>query len=336
MNVATASASLSADVAIALAGQPRISLADLAGSATIIASPSSTPSLDFDSTHDTVGNQHISLAWPNINHLTATTNLAGADPSLGYLSQTTSKNNAASSVSDAGGILAQADLPLDPALQAKLKDIAGAVQNAINGIDKFHDFVFDRVLNHTIPLAGTKLKDAKDTADDILNQVKARANDAFTFLNGLSTVTADNVRTAFTTRLAQWPERIAHHRRVSVGSRSTLSIPTATAPPTPRVRQPDLHGTPLNKNYHPNFDIGLPSLGMAMTGRDQHRRGYDFHLKSASTRTAFMSAPHPPPIPSLPSVTSRFQTCPSPATCLPAADGDRRQFTLPRRFRLDF
>ncbi|HEV8292874.1 MAG TPA: hypothetical protein VGP94_13160, partial [Tepidisphaeraceae bacterium] len=290
VTVGEAQASLSADVAIGLGGAARVTLDDLAGAATIAGTPGSLVSLGFDATSEEAGNQHVSLAWPNILQPgNATSNLAGTDPALGYLeSRSGSKPNGAPSLGDAGGITPQADLPLDALLQQKLKDVAGAVQNALNGIDKFHDFVFDRVLNHTLPMVGTKLKDSKDTADDILNQVKAKANEAFTVLNGLATVNADSVRNAFYNAFG--PSGLNVIPTIGGAPAITLNLVDTDSDgdaDSLEFVNLDLHGTLINKTIHPNFDIGLPSLGMALTGGINFEIGYDFHLKLGVDQAGF-------------------------------------------------
>src|SRR6185436_19525678 len=275
--IAGATATLSADLVIALGGQSHSALDNVTASVTVAGT---MPSLSFDASSDAAGNQHVSLAWANINQPgSVNTNLAGADPSLGYLKSASASKTSGGSIASSS-ITPQADLPLDSFLQAKLKDVAGAVQNAINGIDKFHDFVFDRVLNHTLPMVGTKLKDAKDTADDILNQVKAKANEAFTVLNGLATVNADNVRTAFYNAFG--PSGLNVIPTIGGAPAITLNLVDTDSDgdaDSLEFVNLDLHGDLVNRTIHPNFDIGLPSLGMAMTGGINLTIGYDFHLK---------------------------------------------------------
>ncbi|HEV8608216.1 MAG TPA: right-handed parallel beta-helix repeat-containing protein, partial [Tepidisphaeraceae bacterium] len=284
--VGEAQASLSADVVIGLGGEAHVGLDDLGsapGAATVVAATGSVTALQFEATSELVGNQIIAMEWPGITAATiVTTNLAGTDPSLGYLQPgvTTAKTNNAPALSEAGGVTPQADLPLDAALQAKLKDVAGVVQNAINGIDKFHDFVFDRVLNHGLPMAGNKLKDAKDTTEDILNQVKARANEAFTVLNGLATVNADAVRNAFYNALG--PSGLNVLPTIGGAPAITFNLVDTDSDgdaDSLEFVNLDLKGTLVNSTLHPNFDIGLPSLGMAMTGAINIVLGYEFHLK---------------------------------------------------------
>src|SRR5207253_4554240 len=85
LSLATASAAMSADVVISIAGQPHAALADLLSSAQVNASPGSLASLEFDSSSDTAGNQHVSIAWPNLDRPDdVTSNLQGTDPSLDY------------------------------------------------------------------------------------------------------------------------------------------------------------------------------------------------------------------------------------------------------------
>src|SRR5205823_6609926 len=118
----------------------------------------------------------------------------------------------------------------------------------------------DRVLNHSLPMVGTKLKDSKDTADDILNQVKARANDAFTFLNSLGTVTADSVRNAFYNAFGPSGLNVLP----TIGGASALTfnlVDTDSDGDADSLEfvNLDLHGDLINKTLHPNFDVGLPS-----------------------------------------------------------------------------
>ncbi|MCY2928621.1 MAG: calcium-binding protein [Planctomycetota bacterium] len=147
--------------------------------------------------------------------------------------------------------------PITTIIQTQYADVQ-------NVLDSFDTKLFDAVLGHPLPLVGNALKNAKATADDLLNTLIGDVNGVFTILSGAATLTPNDIKNALAAITGV--SGVVESDTVVAGSVTAAQFDTT------------ISGTLINASFSPNFDVGLPGLGLTVNGTVNTTVTYTFLL----------------------------------------------------------
>ena len=163
----------------------------------------------------------------------------------------------------------------------------GEITKLQDEVDKVHDKLFS-VVGHNLPIVGTSLGDAVNGAQDAFKQVSGFLKDKLSAIAGLTTITKADIQNAIFGAFG--PGGLGILPGVTTAGDVPIQLVNldGNTNDAEEVRlNLSLNGSLFSGSIHPNFDIGLPGLGLSVNGTVKADVTYALHLNIGVNASGF-------------------------------------------------
>ena len=167
----------------------------------------------------------------------------------------------------------------------ELKEVLFATNTQITNLRNTVDGIHDKLAGPLggLPLVGNALKDAVDAGADTFDDVAGAIESRLTAIAGLVTITGEELQTAIFAALGPnpggldvLPDSVATAADVPV---QLFDVRGAATDAEEVLIDLSFGGTLFSAPLDPSFDIGLPGLGLSVTGTITAQASYAINLK---------------------------------------------------------